>query len=70
MDWRIEASSGSGSGSGSESGSKLKFAAVQDVHAVCGALRAEESAKAKKILDRIVAMLTKLARRGYAVHEQ
>ena len=36
---------------------------------MCGALPAEENAKAKALLDRIVAMLTKLGRRGYAVHE-
>ena len=29
----------------------------------------EENEKAKALLDRIVAMLTKLGQRGYAVHE-
>ena len=32
-------------------------------------MTAEENAKAKALLDRIVAMLTKLGQRGYAVHE-
>ena len=50
-------------------GSALECGAVQDVLEVCGALPAEENAKAKALLDRIVAMLTKLGRRGYAVHE-
>jgi PII-like signaling protein len=30
---------------------------------------AEDNANAKALLDRIVAMLTKLGQRGYAVHE-
>ncbi len=51
-------------------GSALECAAVQDVLSVCGAMPAEKNAEAKNILDRIVAMLTKLGRRGYAVHEQ
>ena len=32
-------------------------------------MTADENTKAKALLDRIVAMLTKLGRRGYAVHE-
>jgi len=36
---------------------------------VCGAITAEENAKAKAVLDRIVAMLTRLGQQGYAVHE-
>ncbi len=32
-------------------------------------MTAEENEKAKALLDRIVAMLTKLGQRGYAVHE-
>ena len=51
-------------------GSALECGAVQDVLQVCGAMPAEENAKAKALLDRIVAMLTKLGQRGYAVHEE
>ncbi|MGD9251086.1 MAG: four helix bundle protein [Desulfobacterales bacterium] len=51
-------------------GSALECAAIQDVLVVCGVLDSEESAKAKKQLDRIVAMLTKLGGRGYAIQEQ
>ena len=51
-------------------GSALECGAVQDVLHVCGALSAEESESHKALLDRIVAMLTKLGRRGYAVHEE
>ena len=36
---------------------------------MCGGLSAKENAEAKQVLDRIVAMLTKLGRRGYAVVE-
>jgi hypothetical protein len=43
---------------------------VQDVLQVCGAMSAEENEKAKGLLDRIVARLTKLGQRGYAVHEK
>ena len=50
-------------------GSALECGAVQDVLQVCGALSSEENDKRKALLDRIVAMLTKLGRRGYAVHE-
>jgi len=50
-------------------GSALECGAVQDVLQVCGALTAEENEKNKDLLDRIVAMLTKLGQRGYAVHE-
>ena len=50
-------------------GSALECGAVQNVLQVCGAMAAEENAKAKALLDRIVAMLTKLGRRGYTVHE-
>ena len=51
-------------------GSALECGAVQDVLQVCDALSTEENAKAKGLLDRIVAMLTKLGQRGYVVHEQ
>jgi hypothetical protein len=37
---------------------------------VCGALGAEENARRKATLDRIVAMLTKLGQRGYTMHEE
>jgi len=50
-------------------GSAMECGAIQDVLEVCGALSAEQNAKAKAVLDRIVAMLTKLGRRGYAVRE-
>ena len=51
-------------------GSALECGAVQDVLQVCGAMSAEENEKAKGLLDRIVAMLTKLGQRGYAVQEE
>ncbi len=51
-------------------GSALECGAAQDVLQVCGAMTAEENEKAKALLDRIVAMLTKLGQRGYAVHEE
>jgi four helix bundle protein len=50
-------------------GSALECGAVQDVLEVCGALSSAENADAKKLLDRIVAMLTKLGQRGYSVGE-
>ena len=51
-------------------GSALECAAAQDVLEVCGAMPTRENAKAKVLLDRIVAMLTKLGQRGYTVHEE
>jgi hypothetical protein len=48
----------------------LECGAIQDVLEVCGALSPEENAEAKEVLDRIVAMLTKLGRRGYTVREE
>jgi len=36
---------------------------------VCGALSPTESAEAKRLLDRIVAMLTRLGQRGYSAGE-
>lgn len=51
-------------------GSALECAAVQDVLEMCGALSPEENMGAKRLLDRIVAMLTKLGRRGYSVQEE
>jgi four helix bundle protein len=50
-------------------GSALECGAVQDVLEVCGAISSAENADAKKLLDRIVAMLTKLGQRGYSVQE-
>jgi hypothetical protein len=47
----------------------LECGAAQDVLQACGATPAEDNANAKALLDRIVAMLTKLGQRGYAVHE-
>ncbi len=43
---------------------------MQDVLQVSGAISEAENAKAKALLDRIVAMLTKLGRRGYATPEK
>ena len=51
-------------------GSALECAAIQDVLEVCGALSSSENVDAKKLLDRIVAMLTRLGRRGYSVREE
>jgi four helix bundle protein len=50
-------------------GSALECGAIQDVLEVCGALSPAENADAKKLLDRIVAMLTKLGQRGYTVRD-
>ncbi len=50
-------------------GSALECGAIQNVLEVCGAPAPEENANAKKLLDRIVAMLTKLGQRGYRVRE-
>ena len=51
-------------------GAALECGAIQDVLEVCGALSTEANAGAKAVLDRIVAMLTKLGRRGYTVAEE
>ncbi|GAB6057705.1 four helix bundle protein [Desulfonatronum parangueonense] len=51
-------------------GSALECAAIQDVLQVCGAITSEQNREAKHLLDRIVAMLTKLGQRGYALHEE
>jgi len=51
-------------------GSALECAAAQDVLEVCGALASEDNSEAKILLDRVVAMLTKLGRRGYSVGEK
>ena len=51
-------------------GSALECGAIQDVLEVCGAISAPENAEAKVLLDRIVAMLTKLGQRGYSIREE
>jgi four helix bundle protein len=48
-------------------GSALECGAVQDVLEVYGALSPAENADAKRLLDRIVAMLTRLGQRGYSL---
>jgi four helix bundle protein len=48
-------------------GSALECGAVQDVLEVCGGLSPTDNTQAKKLLDRIVAMLTKLGQRGYSI---
>jgi four helix bundle protein len=48
-------------------GSALECGAAQDVLEVCGALTRIENDEGKKLLDRIVAMLTKLGQRGYSI---
>ena len=50
-------------------GSALECGAVQDILQIYGAITIEENVKRKRLLDRIVAMLTKLGQRGYSVHE-
>ena len=50
-------------------GSALECAAIQDVLEVCGALPHDDSVHAKALLDRVVAMLTKLGQRGYTAKE-
>ena len=50
-------------------GSALECAAIQDVLEISDALSKEDNVSAKKLLDRIVAMLTKLGQRGYTVRE-
>jgi four helix bundle protein len=49
--------------------SALECCAIQDVLVVCKAISKEESENAKAMLDRIVAMLTKLGGRGYMVKD-
>ena len=50
-------------------GSALECAAIQDVLEISGAIGPDENHKGKDYLDRIVAMLTKMGGRGYAVRE-
>ena len=42
---------------------------MQDARQVCKALSADDNNQQKARLDRLVAMLTKLGQRGYAVRE-
>jgi four helix bundle protein len=51
-------------------GSAHECGAIQDVLEVCGALSPQENAEVKRLLDRIVAMLTKLGQRGYSAREE
>ena len=51
-------------------GSALECGAAQDVLEACGAISPQANAEGKQHLDRIVAMLTRLGRVGYAVGEQ
>ena len=51
-------------------GSALECAAVQDILEVCGVLSPESNTEAKQLLDRIVAMLTRLGGRDYSVEEE
>ena len=51
-------------------GSALECGAVQDVLEACGGLSSADNAEAKKLLDRIVAMLTKLGQRGYSIGDE
>ncbi len=50
-------------------GSALECGAIQDVLEVCGGLSPQKNVEGKELLDRIVAMLTKLGHRGYVVGE-
>ena len=43
---------------------------MRDVLHVCEALSADDNRKQKARLDRLVAMLTKLGQRGYAIREE
>ena len=51
-------------------GSALECGAAQDVPEACGAILPQANAEGEQRLDRIVAMLTRLGRRGYAVGEE
>jgi four helix bundle protein len=51
-------------------GSALECGAIQDVLEECGALSRQENARQKLLLDRIVAMLTRLGQRGYSIREE
>jgi len=49
--------------------SALECAAIQDVLEIYNAISSEKNHEGKKLLDRIVAMLTRLGGRGYSVRE-
>jgi four helix bundle protein len=49
--------------------SALECGAIQDVLEVCGAITSQKNVEGKSLLDRIVAMVTKLGHRGYVVGE-
>ena len=51
-------------------GSTFECAAIEDVLLIAGATSEEENLRAKEILDRVAAMLTRLSGRGYTVREQ
>jgi four helix bundle protein len=51
-------------------GSALECAAIQTCSLVCDALSADDNSQQKALLDRRVAMLTKLGQPGYAVSEE
>ena len=51
-------------------GSALESGAIQDVLQACGGLSQAENDEGKKLLDRIVAMLTRLGRRCYSAQEE
>jgi hypothetical protein len=51
------------------SGSALECGAVQDVLEICGAISSDENKESKKLLDRIVAMLTKLGQGAILFHQ-
>jgi len=50
-------------------GSALECSAVQDVLGVCETISSEQNHQGKVLLDRIVAMLTKMGGRSYSVKE-
>lgn len=50
-------------------GSALECAAVQDVLNVCDMISSEQNNQGKVLLDRIVAMLTKMGGRSYSIKE-
>jgi four helix bundle protein len=51
-------------------GSALECAAIQDVLEACCVIDTKQNEEGKNLLDRIVAMLTKLGGRGYSVREE
>jgi len=51
-------------------GSALEWAATQDALEVCQAISPEENREGKNLLDRVVAMLTKMGGQGYSAQEE